>query len=216
MDVWKKRWVVAVVDDGRFASVHVADDARSAVASVPDACVIAIDIPIGLPKLCGKRDADKEASKLVGKHKASSVFPAPARVLVDAPTFAAANAIAHREGCPGVSQQTYALRAAILQVAPLADADARIHEVHPEVSFRLAKGECLETAKASWNGVQERRRILQEHGLVIPDDLPAAGKAGVADVLDAVSCAWSAGRIAAGEARRLPARGDARAPAIWG
>jgi predicted RNase H-like nuclease len=216
MDIWKTRWVVAVVQDGRFERAHVADDARSAIASVPDVRVIGIDIPIGLPPLGLRRTADRQARKLVGRHLASSVFPAPAAELVEAPTFEAATAIAHRRGCPGVSRQTYALRTAILEVAPLAEVDRRIHEVHPEVSFRLARGCCLDAPKTSWVGMRERCATLQKHGLVIPDALPEARRAGVADVLDAVACAWTAGRIAEGDACRLPSASGARAPAIWG
>jgi predicted RNase H-like nuclease len=144
------------------------------------------------------------------------VFPAPARVLLDAPTFAAANALALEQGCPGVSQQTYGLRTAILQVAPLARRDPRIHEVHPEVSFSLAGGGALATRKSSWNGMRERCRILKEHGLAVPDQLPDAGKAGVADVLDAVAYAWSAWRVATDRAVAFPADGDADTPVIWG
>jgi predicted RNase H-like nuclease len=216
LDVWKTRWVVAVIEDGQFAGAGVGDDAQSAVDSVPDARVVAIDIPIGLPRLCCTRGADIQARKLVGPRKASSVFPAPAREFVRAPTFEAANAIARRAGCAGVSRQTYALRTAILQVAPLAAADDRIHEAHPEVSFRLAKGSCLVTSKLSWAGVHERRRLLEAQGLPIRDDVGGAGAAGIADVLDAVACAWSAWRIATGVAMRLPGEGDGRAPAIWG
>ncbi len=216
MDVWKTRWVVAVIEDGQFAGAGVAGDAQGVFDSVPDASVVAIDIPIGLPRLGCTREADIQARKLVGRRKASSVFPAPAQEFVDAPTFEAANAIARRAECAGVSRQTYALRTAILQVAPPAAADDRIHEVHPEVSFRLAKRSCLVTSKLSWAGVHERRRLLKAHGLLIPDDLGDAGAAGIADVLDAVACAWSAWRIATGAAVRLPGEGHGRAPAIWG
>jgi predicted RNase H-like nuclease len=207
---------VAVVEDSRLVGVRVADDAPSAIKGVPDSCVIAIDIPIGLPQLGRNRGADIEARALVGPYLKSSVFPAPAGEFVAAPTYEAAIAIAHQRGCPGVSRQTYALRAAILQVAAVAESDRRVHEVHPEVSFCLAKRDHLETRKASWNGMEERRRILEAQRLIVGHDLGVAGRAGIPDVLDAVACAWSAWRIGHGAALRLPAEGDARAPAIWG
>jgi predicted RNase H-like nuclease len=87
--------------------------------------------------------------------------------------------------------------------------------VHPEVSFVSANGDRhLPWSKASWNGVNVRRRILEKHGIRIPEDLGPAGGAGVADVLDAAIAARSASRIATGKAERLPS-GRERIGAIW-
>jgi predicted RNase H-like nuclease len=46
--------------------------------------------------------------------------------------------------------------------------------------------------------------LLAEAGIVIPDDLGHAGTAGADDILDAAVAAWSASRIAAGNAISLP------------
>src|SRR5205823_2691454 len=82
--------------------------------------------------------------------------------------------------------------------------EERIFEVHPEVSFAALAGRHLAHPKRSWNGQMERRRLLAEHGLEVPDEL-AAGTASADDVLDAAVAAWSAERIARGEAKTLPA-----------
>ena len=64
-----------------------------------------------------------------------------------------------------------------------------------------------------------RRRLLEEAGVVLPSELGEAGAAGTDDVLDAAAAAWSATRIARGEAVSLPARPvrgpDGLVAAIW-
>jgi predicted RNase H-like nuclease len=90
-----------------------------------------------------------------------------------------------------------------------------VYEVHPEVSFVAANADAhLKWSKTSWNGINLRRRILQRQGIVIPDDLGLTGGAGIADILDAAIAAWSANRIAAGTAQRMPL-GDGRGWTIW-
>jgi hypothetical protein len=51
-----------------------------------------------------------------------------------------------------------------------------------------------------------RRRLLADTaGIVLPDDLGPAGRAAaVDDVLDAAAAAWTARRVAHGQARPLP------------
>ena len=97
----------------------------------------------------------------------------------------------------------------------MAARDNRVYEVHPEVSFVSAhKDTHLQWSKNTWNGICLRRQILESHGIFIPNDLGAAGIAGVADILDAAIAAWSSDRIAAGSAECLPA-GSERTGAIW-
>ena len=73
--------------------------------------------------------------------------------------------------------------------------------------------------KSAWAGVVLRRRILEGHGIDIPEDLGPAGIAGVDDVLDAAIAAWSTMWVANGKARSLPDTpllgSDGHASAIW-
>jgi predicted RNase H-like nuclease len=97
--------------------------------------------------------------------------------------------------------------------------DERVYEVHPEVSFRAMKGSPLGQRKKTWNGLLERVRLLADAGIHIPDELPC-GTAAPDDVVDAAAAAWSAGRIACGEACTLPDGADAdlrmlRKELIW-
>ena len=75
-------------------------------------------------------------------------------------------------------------------------------------------GGFLAHGKRTWNGHQERRRILAAAGIDLSMDLGSLGRAGVDDVLDAAAAAWTASRIAGGDAKWLPA--DATDdPRIW-
>ncbi len=213
-DIWRGRWVVVVLDDCRFERVFLCPSIDAALDEVPDALVIGVDMPIGLPEGGRPRSADVQAREYVGR-RWQSVFMTPSIELLSPPSQAEANDVARANGWAGISAQAYALRTTVLQVQPVAIRDVRVYEVHPEVSFVRANREApLPWAKGSWNGIALRRRILDDHGIVIPDDLGAAGVAGVADVLDAAIAAWSASRVAAGEAESMP-EGSARIGAIW-
>ncbi len=56
----------------------------------------------------------------------------------------------HDLGLPGISQQAWALRRKIREVA--VSADSRVFEVHPEVSFAAMRGAALRYSKRTWNG----------------------------------------------------------------
>ena len=117
------------------------------------------------------------------------------------------------------SAELHALLRKIREVDALAAADARIFEVHPEVSFAaLAGGQAL-PSKKTWDGLLQRRALLSAAGLAIPDPVGEASRRGAADdIVDAVACAWTAARIARGEARSLPdppQRLGGREVAIW-
>jgi predicted RNase H-like nuclease len=179
---------------------------------------IGIDIPIHPPEV-GYRQADLAARAHLGR-KASSIFPTPARSVLDAPSYADACAVARALDGRAISRQAWALRAKILELgAWLPAAPCPVHEVHPEVSFSVLTGAPILEVKRSAAGLAARRQALAEAGIVAPTDLAQARGVAVDDVLDAAVVAWSARRIAAGRARsfpdppeRLP---DGRPDAIW-
>lgn len=181
--------------------------------------VVAIDIPIGLPST-GARQADVLVRSLVGK-RASSVFPTPVRGALSAATHSEANAISVAVTGKGVSQQAYALRRKILEVdAWVRSAGRAVIEVHPELCFAFMAHRPLDHPKSTWAGVQERRGLLSQVGLVPPADMGRAGEmAGVDDVLDAAAACWTAIRYSQGLAVAHPtppeAFGDGDTAAIW-
>ena len=80
VDGCKAGWIgIGLADDG-YPKVAVCEDISDIVASFKDACVILVDIPIGLPE-DGKpifRVCDKEARGLLGK-RLNAVFLVPSR-----------------------------------------------------------------------------------------------------------------------------------------
>lgn len=195
-------WVAVEISTRSFRRARVFEDFASVLAAVEGATCIAVDIPFGLVE-AGARTPDTAARKyLVGQ--SSSVFPSPPRPSLLATTFEQATAACQLAAEKGISRQSFALFPKIREVDAFI-ADERIHEVHPEVSFRLLnRGEPLKHRKKSWGGIQHRRRLLVGAGIELPDDLGEVNSVGVDDILDAAVAAWSARRIAQGQARRFP------------
>lgn len=173
----------------------------------------AVDIPIGLPET-GPRDCDRLARRMLGPRR-SSVFPAPARAVLQATSYAQACALS-REICgKGLSKQLYNI------VDKIRDADdvvsprlqPKLFEACPELSFALMHGgEPMPHTKRTQEGRAERLAALRV-GLgtdVTPlVDRPPAGAARD-DVLDALALAWTARRAAAGDGLRLGGDTDGR------
>ncbi len=166
--------------------------------------VVAIDIPIGLPD-AGLRQADVLAFKAIGM-LAPAVFMTPTRSALEALDHAAASAVNKGLTGRGISAQAFALKPKLFQVNDwVAGSGRRVVEIHPEVSFAQLAGEPLRVRKSTWAGVERRRQLLAGAGIVLAGELGLAGiKAGVDDVLDAGVAAWSARRVARGEARCRP------------
>lgn len=217
IDGYRRGWVAIVLTDGRFEAAFVMPDLAALVARLGNAWSIAVDIPIGLPER-GPRPADVLARRFVGPRR-SSVFPTLPRAVWEAPDLAAARALNRQLSGRSVSAQTFALRGKVLEADGVARSDSRIREAHPEVSFRAIAGRPLTSSKSSWAGTSLRRGFLLGVGIELPDELGDAGAVGVDDVLDAAAVAWTAGRIARGEAESFPATPvpgpDGIAAAIW-
>jgi predicted RNase H-like nuclease len=216
-DGWKRGWVAVLLGDGD-PEVRSFSDFASLAAGHPGVSTIVVDIPIGLPE-GPTRQADVAARRLLGA-RASSVFSTPPRVAIEQDTLGAALATARQELGVGISAQAYALRGKILEVEAVAISDGRVFEGHPEVSFwALAGGRPMQHPKKSWNGQVERRRLLEEAGIVLPDHLPGSvGQIPADDVLDAAVMAWTARQLAEGKGVPLPdppERIGGREVAIW-
>jgi predicted RNase H-like nuclease len=74
--------------------------------------------------------------------------------------------------------------------------------------------------KSTWAGAERRRALLADAGIALNGELGLAGQAvGVDDVLDAGAAAWSALRVARGDAVSLPSPpevfADGWPAAIW-
>gem|GEM_PF-318625 len=217
VDGWKRGWVAVLLGNGD-PEVRSFPDFASLAVGLPGVSTIVVDIPIGLPE-GPTRQADVAARGLLGA-RASSVFSAPPRVAIEQDTFAAALVATRRDLGVGISAQAYALREKILEVGAVAVSDGRVLEGHPEVSFwALADGRPMQYPKKSWNGQMERRHLLEQVGIALPDQLPGlVGRIPVDDVLDAAVMAWTAQQLAEGKGVPLPdppERIGGRDVAIW-
>ena len=204
VDGWRGQWVGARLD-GRRVTLSVLPDA-AAVLAEPDVEVVAIDMPIGLSD-DGVRTCDVEARRRL-PGAASSVFPAPVRPVLRTTTYDDARSASLSAAGRSLSVQTFALVPAIrsLDDALGEPPDARVHEVHPELSFRALDGRVTDR-KASVNGLAQRVRALEQVMDVL--DALAEDRTGVpmVDALDACAAAWSAQRLADGVAECV---GDGR------
>jgi predicted RNase H-like nuclease len=189
IDGTKGAWVAIVLEDGAFDRDFLLKPIETWFETLGSASVLAIDVPIGF----GPRAADGAARRYL-RGASSTVFSTPSRDVLAAPFQAGL----------GVSAQAHALGPRILHVTKLAADDSRIHEVHPEVSFRaMNDGSPLRYRKKSAGGVLERIALLRERGIELTS-LRETASAPLDDVLDAAAAAWSAQRIALGQAKTLP------------
>ena len=133
---------------------------------------IFVDIPIGLPDGPEGRACDRAARKVLGKRRASSVFPAPARAVLDASDFEDAKRRSREAtGGKAVSVQTFAIVPRIREVDALLRCDAKarrlVREIHPEVSFWALNGcKPMKHSKKKKAGFCERLDVLER---ICPD-----------------------------------------------
>ena len=182
-------WVAILLDEGRFAGDVLLRPVETTFEELGTAEVIGVDVPIGF----GPRKADAHARAFL-TGAASSVFTTPTRNVLEVP---------FRPGL-GVTAQAHALAPRILHVTRQARNDRRLHEVHPEISFRaMNEGRSLGYRKKSAGGALERISLLERHGIDV-STLGESASAPLDDVLDAAAAAWTALRIARYEAHPLP------------
>jgi predicted RNase H-like nuclease len=206
-------WLVAASDQS-FSSVSfaVVDDLEPLISIAERGLVvIAIDMPIGLSD-SGPRACDLEARRLLGRPRASSVFPAPCRAALAATTYRRACGLSRRTLGVALTIECYNILAKIREVDALMSParQAFVREVHPELVFALlaGRGRGLVEPKRTAEGEKVRLKLLRK---IVPRLDPGAvrarlGLARVArdDVIDAVACLVAARRIVKGEALVLP------------
>ena len=218
IDGCPRGWVAVGLDDDGFSAAVLAPNFSELLERCAESEVIAVDIPIGLMDT-GFREADLTVRSFL-QRRASSLFTTPPRSALEAEDYAEACELSRKLTGKAFSRQSWALKTKIMEVDPFIG-DSQIWEVHPEVSFRLMADQELSYSKKTWGGQQERRRLLESVGVRVPDDIGEADRAGADDVLDAAAAAWTARRIAWGEARSFPEDSQqtdrsGRLIAIWG
>lgn len=229
-------WIAVIHPQGRpeDAQLQLFERFEDLLGYQPTLETIAIDIPIGLPEIAttGGRTADRLARANLGERQ-SAVFAVPSRAAIACEDYVEACAVALKTSEPArkVSKQTFHLFRKIREVDNLLSPSlqSRVFECHPEVAFWALNGEVpLELAKKVKSrpnepGLAYRRQLLERVGytsnLLNYNSFPKS-KVGPDDILDACVAAWSAGRIANGQARCFPPKpeydGRGLRMEIWG
>ncbi len=188
-----------------LADVAVVPDFAALIRLTGDCAALAVDIPIGLSS-DGRRQADSEARRRIGRRR-SSVFPTPPRLVLGIDDYETANSISKSRFQRGLQKQTFNILAKIREAdaAMRPEMQDRIVESHPEVSFWALGGDKpLADSKHTSAGLAHRFWLLETvYGDSIRDLTPPKG-AKRNDLYDASVLAWSASRVAVGDAIHLP------------
>ncbi len=217
VDGCKDGWLVILLeleDDRRIAGEnwYVIPDFHGLLELSEAPRFLGVDIPIGLPNAAipGGRSCDQQARQRLGHKRGTSVFSAPARRVLRARNYQEAvklNRESSRHGV-GITLQVYNLLPKLREVHEVMtpELQARIREVHPEVSFSAMNGGPVRESKHSPQGKALRLKLLDDTFGRVEDALAEATSASVSqeDVIDAYAVAWSAWRMACGKARHIP------------
>jgi predicted RNase H-like nuclease len=174
-----------------------------------DAAAIGIDVPIGLPMGTARR-CDLEARRMLGRPRMASVFLAPDARIIDAETYAEANARSRTLTGKGLSRQAFGIMSKIAEVNAVMtpELQKRVVEVHPEVSFWAMSGAAMQHTKKRSAGFDERREVIaRAMGFRFPQRRELRKMilyAAPDDALDAVAAAWTALRVASATSAKLP------------
>ncbi|HTX27702.1 MAG TPA: DUF429 domain-containing protein [Streptosporangiaceae bacterium] len=214
IDAFRRGWVAVILEVTSPAGirperprVHAVRVHESLVAVLgASGGVAGIDMPLGLLE-SGWREADVMARGLLGARR-SAVFAIPPRAVWAEPDYPAANRRCRELTGKGLSAQAWGLRAKLIEANRYRETCGHpLYEVHPELAFGAMSGAPLALSKHTAPGLELRRELLARAGIVLPAGRSGlAARAPAADTLDAAAVAWSAWRIATGQAVVIPAQ----------
>jgi predicted RNase H-like nuclease len=190
-------------------------DGVEALLALPEApAVLGVDVVIGCPDRAepGGRRCDRQARRLLGHPRGTSVFSPPAHDALGAETYDEAQRRNRASGpdAPGLSKQTFHLLPKMRAVAEALtpERQERVREVHPELAFYAMNGNApVAASKHTDDGRAARADLLAANGFPSVREAveaPSGGAVGADDVLDAHAACWTARRIRAGTAERCP------------
>ncbi len=212
VDGCRAGWFFVELQPSGITRCGVVQTLQELVRSVREPARLCVDIPIGLPDRPGGRECDHLARRKL-ERRGRSVFPAPARAVLDADDYESAKRHSLRTTGKSLSKQAWAIVPKCREVDRLLRAEAKarglVREVHPELCFwALAGGRPMQHSKKRELGIQERIAVLRR-------DHPSAAEEAAAmlerrprrvapdDVLDAMAAAVTAAASDA-ELRTLP------------
>ncbi|MHA1700362.1 MAG: DUF429 domain-containing protein [Promethearchaeota archaeon] len=181
IDGCKGGWLCFVIfDDGSF-SISIYDTIKDAVESNEPFRRILIDIPIGLEDGNGtsRRECDREARRVLGRPRASSIFPVPCRQAIYARDYLTANQINKEVLGVGISKQAWNISSKIKKVDEFLHGNPEFNDVifesHPEICFwAFNRHRPMKHYKKTQKGQDERLNLLLKHGGLEPRPLSRA------------------------------------------
>jgi len=198
------KWIVVVLSTNGATAIHEVHRLGDVLASELNA--LAVDVPIGLverKKISGGRRCEIEVRSHLGEPRRHSFFPSPVQAALFADSFREASAIQAQNSANGrgICLQTFALFMGIRDVREWVKSGKRPVpvEAHAELSFNEMAGRPTIDGRSTEDGGIERMNLLRRHGIAnLKGEPPPRG------VLDAAALAWTARRVATGEALPLP------------
>ena len=179
------------------------------------AIVICVDIPIGLLDRPGQRACDAIARRMLGRGRASSVFPPPSRRALSFADYRAASEVNLQVTRRKLNKQSFNISPKVREVDEAMEPgmQERVREVHPELAFRSLNGDVsVPLNKKTEDGRDHRWRLLRAVLTDLPPDAVLPGElrgfSQMDDYIDALVCAWTAVCVARRTARRIPAEPD--------
>jgi predicted RNase H-like nuclease len=199
----QKGWVVA---SGKLVGISLHPETPTMVRTfaevidhIPSYVVIAVYTPIGLGLKWTERGrtCDREARELVGWPHLGAIASPPGRKDLAAGAKSSVGDVVTRRMARAINEVDE-------QMQPYRQRS--VYAVHPELSFYQLNGDQPpQYSKQSAAGVRERRELLLRRlngsERVLNEDLPGTTQG---NLLDAVASLWTARRIVAKAATRLP------------
>ncbi len=217
IDGCRAGWFCVELDERLHGSFQVATDAQAVGALARGADSVLIDIPIGLPESGPNgRQCDREARQLLGRGRAASVFPAPARCTLAAGSYREALRLNRQATGRGLSKQAWNIVSRVREIDTLLRNNRALldvlHECHPELCFWALNGRrAMQYNKKTADGQRERMQVLQRcwsgcHAL-FEQACDTLLRRAVArdDIIDAMICAVTA-KLGYGSYSGVPVR----------
>lgn len=215
VDGCRAGWFVVVAQAARqkvleLKDFSVANTFADVLSKIADCQLVCVDIPIGLSDGAKPRQCDVSARKMLGRGRASSVFPPPVRPCLLAEDYQTASRISSEYSGKKLSTQSFFIMSKIREVdrAMTPELQQRVREIHPELAFwALAGGRPAKNNKKNLAGRNERISLLSPvfsnvQQLVAQTRKPK--QVAPDDILDALAAVWTAGQAMIGNARTLP------------
>ena len=166
VDGCRAGWFFVALEPSGTTRFGVVRALQELVRDAREPARVFVDIPIGLPTKAGERECDLVARRQLGEPRRRSVFPAPARGVLDAVDYEDAKRRSLDTTGKSLTIQTFSIVPKCREIDRLLRDDAKarrlVREVHPEVCFWAFAGRRpMEHKKTKPEGFRERLDLLK-------------------------------------------------------